>query len=66
MTCETLSRWRLVLEARDALLGVIAPALPLVRFMRRATAMAREMSVSRPNRPMQLSIAREIFTRSLG
>jgi hypothetical protein len=48
------------------LLRVIAPALPLRHFIRRAAVMACAMTASRSTRPMQMSIARKIFERSLG
>jgi len=60
---ETLSRWRMVLEARDALLAVIAPELPLGTFLRRGRAIARALQVHRPGRPMQLSKAAKILIR---
>jgi hypothetical protein len=56
-----LSRWRLVLEARDALRAVIAPALPLCRFIARGRAIARALRVNRRNRPMQLTRLSEIL-----
>jgi hypothetical protein len=59
-----LSRWRLVLEARDTLLNVLVPALRMRRFLRRGAAIARALRVIRPRRPMQLSqIARIIASR---
>jgi hypothetical protein len=61
MICETLSRWRIVLEARDTLLAVIVPALPLRHFLKRGPAIARRLLVRRPNRPMQLSKLRGIL-----
>jgi hypothetical protein len=51
----------LVIEARDALLSVIAPALSLRKFLRRGRAIARALRVIRPRRPMQLSEAAKIF-----
>jgi len=44
-----------VLEARDALVAVIAPALSLRKFLRRGRAIARALRVIRPNRLMQMS-----------
>lgn len=44
----------MVLEARDALLAVIAPALSLRIFLRRGRAIARALRVIRPKRPMQM------------
>jgi hypothetical protein len=35
-----VSRWRLVIEARDALLAVIAPALKLRMFLNRGSVIA--------------------------
>ncbi len=58
-----MSRWRIVLEARDALVTVIAPALRLRHFLRQGGAIARALRVIRPNRPMQLSRAREILVK---
>jgi len=49
------------LEARDALLAVIAPALRLQKFIRRGPAIARSLRVIRPNRPMQMSRLENIF-----
>jgi len=66
MHCETLSRWRLVIEARDALLRVIVPALSLRHFLRRGRSVARTLRVIRPRRPMQLLSAAKILRRSLG
>ena len=66
MSCETISRWRIVLEARDALVAVIAPALTLRKFLRRGRALARALRVLRPSRPMQLSQVGEILNRVLG
>jgi hypothetical protein len=43
-----------VLEARDTLKAVIAPTLPLRRFITRARIIARRLRVDRRNRPMQL------------
>src|SRR5215813_4893170 len=60
-TCETLSRWRLTLEARDALLAVIAPALKLRHLIGRGKSLARALRVNRPKRPMQMSKAAMIF-----
>jgi hypothetical protein len=56
----------MVLEARDSLLAVIAPALPLRRFLRRGRAIARALRVIRPKRPMQLAAARRILVGQLG
>ena len=53
----------MVLEARDTLLAVIVPALPLGTFLRRGRAIARAMRVHRPGRPMQLSKAANILVR---
>jgi hypothetical protein len=50
-----------VLEARDALRAVIAPALPLCRFIARGRAIARALRVNRRNRPMQLTRLSEIL-----
>jgi len=55
-----------VLEARDALVAVIAPALTLRKFLRRGRAFARALRVLRPNRPMQLAQAGEILNKVLG
>ena len=56
-----MSRWRLVLEARDTLLSVIVPAMKLRHFLRRGRAIARALRVIRPARPMQLSGAAKIL-----
>jgi hypothetical protein len=62
-----MSRWRVVLEARDALLHAIAPALTVGRFIQRGHAIARSLRTIRRNRPMQLSLIRPILCRpSLG
>ena len=61
MTCETISRWRIVLEARDALMAVIAPALSLRKFLRHGRAIAQALRVIRPHRPMQMSRVRKYF-----
>ena len=50
-----------MLEARDALVAVIAPALTLRRFLRRGRVFARALRVLRPNRPMQMSQIGEIL-----
>lgn len=63
MRCETLSRWRLVLEARDTLQAVMAPALSLGTFLQRGRAIARALRVIRPKRPMQLVRMESILTR---
>jgi len=52
-----------VIEARDALLAVIAPALRLRTFLRRGRQIARALRVLRPRRPMQLSEAAKILIR---
>jgi hypothetical protein len=49
------------MEARDALLAVIAPALHLQTFLRRGRAIAKALCVRRPRRPLQLSTASKIF-----
>jgi len=54
------------LEARDTLLSVIAPALPLKKFLRRGHAIAQSLRVNRPNRPMQLSRLGNILKQALG
>jgi len=54
----------MVLEARDSLLAVIAPVLPLRRFLRQGRAIARALRVIRPKRPMQLSTMRSILLHS--
>jgi hypothetical protein len=51
------------LEARDALLAVIVPALPLQQFIRRGRAIARSLRVIRANRPMQMSRLENIFNK---
>jgi len=51
------------LEARDALLAVIVPALPLKKFIQRGPAIARSLRVIRPNRPMQMSRLENIFKK---
>jgi hypothetical protein len=51
----------LVLEARDALLGVIVPSLSLGTFLHRGRAIARALQVRRPKRPMQLCKAAKIL-----
>ncbi len=53
----------MVLEARDALLAVIAPALSLRRFLRRGRAIAHALRIFRPNRSMQLSRLHKILTK---
>ena len=55
-----------MLEARDALVAVIAPALTLRKFLRRGRALARALRVLRPSRPIQLSQVGEILNRVLG
>jgi hypothetical protein len=50
-----------VLEARDALLAVIAPALSLHRFLRRGRQIAKAFCVARLHRPMQLTKAAKIL-----
>ena len=50
-----------MLEARDTLLRVIVPALPLRRFLQRGRAIARAFCITRKNRPMQLTRVREIL-----
>jgi hypothetical protein len=52
-----------VLEARDALVAVIAPALSLRKFLRRGRAISQALRVIRPKRPMQMSqIAKHFIT----
>jgi hypothetical protein len=51
------------LEARDALRGVLAPALSLRRFLERGRAIARALRVIRPQRPMQLTMLAKIVNR---
>jgi hypothetical protein len=51
----------LVIEARDALLAVIAPALKLRMFINRGPMIARALRVQRRNRPMQLTMAAKIL-----
>jgi len=55
-----------VLEARDALLRVLVPALSLQQFLRRGRNVARALRVLRPHRPMQLLSAGKIMGRGLG
>lgn len=45
------------------MLAVIAPALRLHVFLRRGRQIARALRIDRPERPMQLSKAREILIR---
>jgi hypothetical protein len=42
------------MEARDALLAVIVPALPLRHFIRRGPLIASALRIIRPKRPMQM------------
>ena len=42
-TCETMSRWRLVLEARDTLRAALVPALSIGHWLRRGRAIARAL-----------------------
>ena len=52
-----------MIEARDALLRVIAPALSLRTFLRRGRAIAQGLQVIRPRRPMQLLKVAKILGR---
>ncbi len=52
-----------MLEARDALQAVIAPALKLRTFLRRGRSLARALQVLRTDRPMQLSKVAEVLSR---
>jgi hypothetical protein len=63
MACQSLSRWRATLEARDTLLQVLAPALSLPTFLERGPQIARALQVLRPRRPMQLIQVGEILNR---
>jgi hypothetical protein len=53
----------LTLEARDALLAVIVPALKLCQFIRRGRAIAKALGVLRPKRPMQMLKVAKILIR---
>jgi hypothetical protein len=52
-----------MIEARDALLPVVAPALSVQTILRRGRHIARALQVLRPNRPMQLSQTAKILIR---
>ena len=51
-----------MLEARDTLLSVIAPALKLRTFLRRGSAIARALRVIRAKRPLQMYNAQKFFS----
>ncbi len=55
-----MSRWRLVLEARDTLKAALVPALSIGHWLRRGRAIAKALRVLRSGRPMQLSQAATI------
>lgn len=52
-----------MLEARDTLLAVIAPAISLQKFLSRGRTLARALRVIRPRRPMQLTKAARLLAR---
>ena len=52
-----------MLEARDAILAVIVPALKIGMFLRRGRALARALQVLRNNRPLQLIRAGQLLNR---
>ncbi len=54
----------MVLEVRDSLRQVLAPALSLTHLLRRGRKIALSLRTKRPKRPMQLSKLREIFSES--
>ena len=60
---QSLSRWRVTLEARDTLLRALAPALSVPAFLQRGRHLARALQVWRPRRPMQLVEAGKILSR---
>ena len=60
------SRSRTFREARDSVLHVLAPALPLRRLLQRGAAISRSLRERRPKRPRKLQKLRAIFDISLG
>jgi hypothetical protein len=60
---DEVSRWRVVIEVRDALQQVLAPPLSLNHLLRRGRAIALALRRPYRKRPMQLVKLRSIFTR---
>lgn len=50
---EHPSRWRLFIEARDSLVGILAPRLSLRHLLANGPKIARRARVKRPRRPLQ-------------
>lgn len=51
----------MVLEARDALLRILVPALSLEHFIAHGRTIAQRLAVHRPQRPMQVGQLLKIF-----
>jgi hypothetical protein len=63
MRFDSVSRWRVFLEARDTLRQVLAQPIPLSQLIRHGRQIALALRVKRRNRPMQLTQLRRIFAR---
>lgn len=50
---EHPSRWRLFIEARDSLRGILAPRLSLSHLLANGPGIAARARVKRPKRPLQ-------------
>jgi hypothetical protein len=60
------SRWRLFIEARDSLRGVLAPRLRLEHLLRNGPRIARRARVKRPQRPLQTVALHRLASRIIG
>lgn len=58
---ESVSRWNVLVEVRDSLHAILAPALDLAHLLRRGRALALALRRQRPNREMQLVKIRRVF-----
>lgn len=47
------SRWQLFIEARDSLVGILAPRLSLKHLLANGPRIARRARINRPKRPLQ-------------
>lgn len=50
---EHPSRWKLYVEVRDCVHGILAPRLPLPHLMENGARIAAKARVRRPKRPLQ-------------
>jgi hypothetical protein len=59
---DEVSRWSVLVEVRDTLRAILAPALDLAHLLRRGRALALCLRKQRLDRPMQLVEIRRIFS----